>query len=104
MAWSRLKKHFLKFVRYEPGRRFQHYYDAVNRRIKYDLPVKVVLILLGIVSFFVGFILLFIPGPGLLFLAISAVLLCLSSRTLAIWFDKTELNIRRWYERHKKTR
>lgn len=102
MAWRHLKKHFLKFIRYESGRRFQHYYDLVNRRIKYDLTIKIILILLGIVSFLVGFILLFIPGPGTLFLVISAILLCLSSRKLAIWFDEKEVTVRKWYERYQK--
>lgn len=104
MAFKNLKKHAIRFLKYEPGKRFTHYYDLVNRHIKYDLSIKILLISLGFASFFVGFILLFIPGPGLLFIAISGVLFCLSSRKLALFFDRIEMKIRHWHAKRKKTR
>ena len=104
MAFKNLKKHVYRFLKYEPGKRFVHYYDLVNRHIKYNLSVKVFLIMIGIILFFVGFVLLFIPGPGMLFIAISAILFCLSSRKLALLFDRAEMKVRDWYLKRKKTR
>ena len=104
MAFKNLKKHALRFLKYEPGKRFVHYFELVNRHIKHNLIVKILLIAIGVISFFVGFILLFIPGPGMLFIAISGVLFCLSSRKLALFFDRTEMKMRHWYVKRKKTR
>ena len=104
MAFKNLKKHTTRFLKYESGKRFVHYYDLVNRHIKDNLSIKIFLIAIGVVLFCVGFILLFIPGPGMLFIAISGVLFCLSSRKLALFFDRTEMKIRDWCLKRKKTR
>lgn len=91
-----LKKHFIRFLKHAPGKRFRHYYHLINRRINHNVYVKAVLMMIGMISFFIGFILLFIPGPGLLFILISAILFCLSSKKLAEFFDHFEEKIRAW--------
>lgn len=98
-----LKKHFIRFLKREPGKRFQHYYHLINRRINHNIYIKIILIVIALISFLIGFILLFIPGPGLLFILISAALLCLSSRRLAAFFDHLEEKMRRWKKKHVKS-
>ncbi|PIZ04466.1 MAG: hypothetical protein COY58_04115 [Gammaproteobacteria bacterium CG_4_10_14_0_8_um_filter_38_16] len=99
-----LKKHVIRFLKQAPGKRFQHYYHLINRRINHNVYIKVILIVVGLISFLIGFVLLFMPGPGMLFILMSAVLFCLSSRRLAKFFDKTEEKIRQWYATCKKNR
>lgn len=90
-----LKKHFIRFLKHAPGRRFQHYYHLINRRINHNVYLKIIFSLVGTIAFLIGFILLFIPGPGFPFLIVGILLLCLSSSKLAAFFDRLEEKIRR---------
>lgn len=91
-----LKKHFLKFLKHEPGKRFQHYYHLINRAINHNFWIKVILLLISAIVFLIGFILLFIPGPGIPFILVSLILFCLISQNMAAYFDRLEEKIRQW--------
>ena len=94
-----LKKHLLRFLKRAPGKRFQHYYHLINRRINHNIYIKTVFVLIGIISLLIGIVLLFMPGPGTLFLLLSALLFCLSSKSIAQWLDQFEEKVRAWMGR-----
>jgi hypothetical protein len=99
-TWNRLKKH-------EPGERFGAFY-----REQKDKPpwVKVAFICLAVLSFAAGVVFAFIPGPAVLFFALSGALVSTQSRRFAQWLDKAEVwgrrafaSARTWW-RHKRGR
>jgi predicted PurR-regulated permease PerM len=96
MAFKNLKKHFIRFLKHHPGKRFQHYYHLINRRINHNIYIKILLTIIALISFLIGFVLLFMPGPGMLFILVSAILFCLISHRLAVFFDRLEEKIRQW--------
>ena len=95
-----LKKHVIRFLHYAPGKRFEHYYFLINRRINHNIYFKIIFTVMGILFLLVGFVLLFMPGPGLLFILLGAVLLCLSSRRIAAYLDRLEEKIRLWKKKY----
>ena len=94
--FEHLKQTFRRLQKYEPGERF----GAFHREQK-DKPlwVKVVFFVLAFVSFGVGVVLAFIPGPAVLFFAISGALLSTQSRFVARTLDNPYLD--RWINRFR---
>lgn len=99
MAFKNLKKHFIRFLKYPPGDRFVHYFQMINRRIKENVGVKMVLLAISAILFLIGFVLLFIPGPGIPFILLSIIFFCLVSKKIAVFFDRLEVKIRMWVKR-----
>ncbi|OGT26616.1 MAG: hypothetical protein A3I77_07220 [Gammaproteobacteria bacterium RIFCSPLOWO2_02_FULL_42_14] len=95
------KRRLAKFLKHQPGQRFQHYYHLINRKINHNIYMKVVLCAIGVISFLIGIVLLFIPGPGLLFILIGIILFCLISHRFSLFLDRTEEKIRHWVERYQ---
>lgn len=100
-AFKRLEKH-------EPGERF----GAFHREQK-DKPlwVKVLFFGLAFVSFAIGVVLAFIPGPAVVFFALTGALLSTQSRFIATTLDKAEVwgrkafaSLRAWWRRKKRAR
>lgn len=97
----RWKKRIVKFIKHTPGKRFQHYYQLINRKINHNIYLKVLFSIIGSIFFLLGVIMLFTPGPGLLFILLGILLLCLISHRLSIFFDRQEEKIARWVEKYR---
>ena len=100
-AWKRLEKH-------EPGERFGAFY-----REQKDKPLWVKATFLGfaVLSFAVGIVLAFIPGPAVVFFALSGALVSTQSRWVArtldrgeVWGRKELAALRAWWHRKRKHR
>ena len=79
-----------------PGRRFQDGYEASHRtKNRVTLLGRIVRLALALVALVVGVILMFIPGPAILFFAIAGGLLAAESRQVARLLDWTEIQIRK---------
>ena len=81
-----------------PGQRFANYYKAFHRQHGFRWST-LLMILLSILSFAVGVILLFIPGPGFLFLLLGGALIAQESLTIARWMDRLELSLQPMFKR-----
>lgn len=103
-----IKATLRRLGKYEPGERF----GAFHREQK-DKPVWVKIAYFGLafVSFAVGVVLAFIPGPAVLFFFLSGALLSTQSRFIAEKLDKVEVwgrkalaSIRAWWRRKRNRR
>jgi hypothetical protein len=97
-TWTALKKH-------EPGTRFEAFHREQKRK---PVWVKVLFSGLALVAFAVGVVLAFIPGPAVLFFALSGALLSTQSRWVAraldkgeVWARKTLASLRAWWRRKR---
>jgi multisubunit Na+/H+ antiporter MnhG subunit len=88
-----------------PGKRFEEHYHRAHARGKGRSVASRILLLGGaLVSFAVGIVLVFIPGPAILFFAITGALLATQSLLVARALDNAELKarallrpVRRWW-------
>lgn len=102
-----LKKQWETLKRGRPGERFVARYDA-GQKTKKDAGfgfkiLRVVRILIALGAVVVGIILVFIPGPAILFFLIAGSLLAAESLTIARFLDWSELKLRvlfHWIARH----
>jgi hypothetical protein len=78
----------------EPGTRFQGQYRA-NRESRKSPWARVLAVMPGLALILVGFIGLFVPGPGMLGIALGAALLARQSRAVARGLAWLELRGRR---------
>lgn len=95
--WSELK-------RGRPGSRFQEQYDK-NRREQKSPVGRVLRIIGGVVLVPVGLFFLAVPGPGLLFIGLGAVLVARELRLAALLLDAIEIrgrNVMTWFQRRWK--
>ena len=78
-----------------PGSRFRDRYESA-RRSKERITVigRLVRIGLAMVAFAIGVVLMFIPGPAILFFLIAGALLATESRALALLLDRLEVGFR----------
>ena len=88
--WSQLKKG-------KPGSRFQEQYDR-NRREQTSALGRVVRIVVGFLLFPVGVFFLAVPGPGLLVIAVGAVMIAREFRTAARALDVIEVRGRKAFK------
>jgi hypothetical protein len=84
------KNIFRKILDKKAGKRFSFAYTKINRYINNNFLVKIIFFALGICFICLGFLLLFMPGPGLLFILAGSTLLCVSSKKIALLLDKLE--------------
>ena len=101
---NNLKRQWASLRRSRPGHRFQDRYER-NRQTKknHSIVGRVVRIVVAVAAFVVGVVLVFIPGPAILFFAIAGALLAAESRWVARGLDWLEVQCRRvwnWSKRH----
>jgi hypothetical protein len=105
---SRLRKTLKRLKNHQPGERF----GAFHREQK-DKPfwVKALFFGFAFLSFGVGVLLAFIPGPAVLFFALAAAMVSTQSRVVAQTMDKGEVwgrkklaSIRAWWRRKRERR
>jgi hypothetical protein len=102
--FNRFKRQWKALRQSQPGHRFQDRYEN-SRRSKDQGGVagRVLKIGAALVSFVIGVVLVFIPGPAILFFAIAGGMMATESRWVARGLDGLELRIRaviRWGVRH----
>lgn len=90
-----------------PGRRFEDRYEAGKKaRSNTDWGNRIVRLLrlvLAMVAVLVGVVLVFIPGPAIVFFFLAGSLLAAESRGVARFLDWSELRLRAiwgWSRRH----
>jgi Flp pilus assembly protein TadB len=90
--FTKLKKLWIELKRLEPGQRFETHYRRHRQSEAGKSPVRRVLFLFAaVVAFVVGVVLVFIPGPAILFFLIAAGLLAMQSLRVARALDWSEL-------------
>ena len=89
-----LRRHWHRFTGYPPGERFvsEHHAHQAERKSTWSRALTVGA---GVAVIAVGVVALFVPGPGLLFIAFGAALVGRESIVVARGLDRTELWCRR---------
>jgi hypothetical protein len=95
-----MKTELAKFREAQPGERFAQF----HRRMRSESPswMRPLYIGLAVVSFVIGVVLAFIPGPAILFFALAAALLATQSIWLAERLDRAEVKGREWLDSHRR--
>lgn len=103
--FERIKTTLRRLGKHEPGERFGAFHREQRKK---PFGVKLAFFGLGFVAFAVGVVLAFIPGPAVLFFALSGALLSTQSRFIAVKLDKLEVwgrkafaSIRAWWRRKR---
>jgi hypothetical protein len=98
----RMKTELTKLREAQPGERFMEF----HRRMRTDSPSWMHPLYLGaaIVSFAIGVVLAFVPGPAILFFALAAALVATQSIWLARELDRAEMKVREWIDSHRRPR
>jgi hypothetical protein len=100
---QRWKRTWRSFKSLPPGQRFQKRYEQQHQKPEGRSPWRRALWLGGaLVAFAVGVVLVFIPGPAVVFFGISAALLANQSKSVARSLDWLELRLRALYQRARK--
>ncbi len=92
MALAALRQHWQEFRQGEPGKRFQDYYE--RRHDEGNAFFGGCRLVLGLVLLLVGLVMLPAPGPGMVVVALAAVMVARESRLAARLFDTIELRLR----------
>ena len=95
-----MKTELAKLREAQPGERFTEF----HRRMRRDSPswMRPLYVGAALVSFVVGVVLAFIPGPAILFFALAAALMATQSRWLAAELDRAEVKTREWLDSHRR--
>jgi hypothetical protein len=97
---QRWKREWAAFKRLPPGERFQRHYEQQRRRPGSRSPWRRAAWLgAAFVAFAVGVVLMFIPGPAVVFFALAAALIANQSRRAARSLDWLELRLRALHRR-----
>ena len=96
-----IKQEWRKFAAEPPGERFARHH-ARKRSEETSLLGRVSWILAGIFFILAGIVMLFTPGPGLLSIGFGVTCLSQESLRLARACDRTEMSIRRAWQRWRR--
>ena len=92
---SMLMAEWKELQRGRPGHRFRERYEMARRsHNRVTVMNRVMRIGLAVSAFAVGVVLVFIPGPAVLFFLIAGTLLAAESRALALTLDRLEVGVR----------
>ena len=91
---KRLKESWADLKRGRPGSRFEDQYDEHQQEKRSPLG-KALRIIIGLMLFPVGVFFLAVPGPGLLVIAVGAVLIAREFRFAARFLDAFEVRTRK---------
>ena len=95
--FNSLRKSWADLKRGRPGSRFEEQYDE-QRRDKTKSPIgRVLRIIGGLLLIPVGVFFLAVPGPGLLVIAVGAVLIAREFRFAARFLDAFEVRARKTF-------
>ena len=103
---GRLKMRWKKIRKLPPGERFQTIHREQRNR---SAVVKAAFFGVALLSFAGGVVLMFIPGPAILFFALTGALLATQSLWLArrldegeVWGRRAVASVRRWRRRRQR--
>jgi hypothetical protein len=103
---GRLKKLWKRVRKLPPGERFQSIHREQKNRSR---VVKAALVGTALLSFAAGVVLMFIPGPAVLFFALTGALLATQSLWVArqldhgeVWGRRAVVSWRRWWRRRQR--
>lgn len=82
----------------QPGERFQQYYRQRQGKRSRRL-VRLLLVTAGLASALLGLVMLFTPGPGVVFLLAGGAILAEESLWVACAIDWTELRVRALWQK-----
>jgi len=88
--FQRLKRDWNSLKRGKPGSRFQEQHDK-QRQAQESVVGRVLRIIAGFILFPIGAFFLAVPGPGLLVIAVGAVLIAREFRFAARVLDASEV-------------
>lgn len=89
--FTHMKERWSELKHYAPGERFEKFHEAQQHRPRW---VHIAYLAAAIVLIPVGVLFAFIPGPAVLFFALSAALFATQSLWLARQMDRAELALR----------
>src|SRR5688572_14221670 len=91
-----LKSEWRMLRRGKPGSRFLDRYETSHRnKNKRSVVGRVIRIVIAVAALAIGVVLVFIPGPAILFFFIAGSLLAAESRALARALDWSEVKLRK---------
>ena len=99
---ARLKAVLRRLMAWPAGRRFRNFHGAYAEHC--SGWARFSLVVAAVVSFLIGVVLAFIPGPAVVFFALTCALLAVLSPWAARRFDVIELYARRHYRRFRRWR
>jgi len=94
---TRLKRYWSSLKDGRPGSRFQEQYEKERRKQKGTFG-RVLRIVAGVLLGPIGLFFLAVPGPGLLFIGLGAVLIAREFRFAAIVLDWLEVRARKVFQ------
>lgn len=86
-----VKKNLARIKNSPPGTRFAEQHRRAKKNGLASGWGRAVCVTLSLVSLVIGVVLVFIPGPAILFFLVSAVLLASQWRSVAVLMDRAEL-------------
>jgi hypothetical protein len=92
---AKVKQTFQRLKSFEPGERFQAFHREQQQQ---SVGVRILFFVLAFVTFAIGVVLAFIPGPAVLFFAMTGALLATQSEGVAKLLDRGEVKGRSWFE------
>jgi hypothetical protein len=94
---TKLKQQWTQLKQYPPGQRFLRRYEAQRRRAPHGPSVARRLVTFGVAAILgaIGVVLVFIPGPAVLFFLLAGAVLAEESRSTARLLDGCEVWCRR---------
>jgi len=93
---ARVKRELHRLRQLAPGTRFQTFHHEQRH---HGVAMRIVFLLLAVVSFAIGVVLAFIPGPAVVFFALTGALLATQSNGVAKLMDRGEVTGRRWFDK-----
>lgn len=99
---SSIKEDAARLINTPCGQRFVGHYDSNNHHRSHPLRRAMALGLAGLL-FVIGFILLFIPGPGTPFIILAMAVLASQNRAFAAWLDRLDLYLTGLWHKHHLT-
>jgi hypothetical protein len=102
--WRRMKASWTELKHWPAGQRFTKFYEKQHQQR--SAASRLLFPLAAIASLAIGVVLVFIPGPAIVFFALAVALIATQSRWVAKRADAAELALRKLWKRlrHKHTR
>lgn len=97
--FTHLKQHWSQLRHAPPGERFERRYRASHGQgSRRSILRRVLLVVLAVALTAVGIVLMFIPGPAILFFFLAGAIFAEESRWVARLLDRLEVRLRRiWH-------
>lgn len=96
-VFVRIKQYWRQLRHAPPGERFKRRYQLRQRNGHESTLRRVLLVGLGVALACIGVVLMFIPGPAILFFFVAGAIFAEESRWVARALDALEVRLRRWW-------